>query len=58
MTKEQVLLTGKFDFLDFCLMLFIGNKGWYSILTAILSYVGFWKMFEKSGLWTRTQHLF
>ena len=47
---EQFLMTGKFDFLDFFLMLFIGNKGWYSILTAILSYVGFWKMFEKSGL--------
>ena len=49
---ESLFLSGRFDFLDFFIRLFFNaDKGsLVQVLVAALEMVGFWKMFEKSGI--------
>ena len=47
---ESLLLTGKFDFLDFFFNLAFGTTGWLGIVCTALQMIGLWKMFEKSGI--------
>ena len=47
---EQLLLTGRMDFVDFFLKLFFGGKEWNMVLFSLLEMIGLWKMFEKSGI--------
>ena len=47
---ESLVLTGRFDFLEFFLKLFFGTTSWVFIIATALYYVGVWKMLEKSGI--------
>ena len=47
---ESLVLTGRFDFLEFFLKLFFGTTSWVYIIATALYFVGVWKMLEKSGI--------
>lgn len=46
----SLIMTGQLDFLDFICRFFFGDKSWYAIILGIVSIVGYWMMFEKSGI--------
>ena len=43
-------LTGNMDFLQFFLNLYFSTTSWASIAAEVLTIIGLWKMFEKSGV--------
>ena len=47
---EHLILTGRFDFLEFFLRAVFGAESWPSVVTQALYIVGVWKLLEKSGL--------
>ncbi len=47
---ESLILTGRFDFLEFFLRAVFGSEIWRTVVTQALYMVGVWKMLEKSGL--------
>ena len=47
---EQFLLTGRFDFLHFILVLIFGTTSPLGVLLEALAMAGLWKIFEKSGV--------
>ena len=47
---ERLILTGRFDFVDFFLKLFLGTKEPVLAVVVVMTLAGMWRMFEKSGL--------
>ncbi|MDO4865208.1 MAG: ABC transporter ATP-binding protein [Clostridia bacterium] len=47
---EGLLVSGRFDFLEFFCKLFFGAMQWHYVVIGVLYMIGLWKMFEKSGI--------